>query len=161
MGVRLFPLANPYRVVFDLPEVGWRLPPKPLPVASGVYERLRYGLYKPGSSRVVLDLSGPARIANATLIDANGAYGHRLVVELKASTQAAFLENLKNDDFLISSSMKNNPGVLARLISPPAPSARKRKTEAKPEQNRSMGHVPMSSVCFDFALVSTLVQLWS
>jgi len=132
MGVTLFPLANPYRMVFDLPEVGWRLPPKPLPVASGVYERLRYGLYKPGNSRVVLDLSGPARIANAAVIDANGAYGHRLVVELKPSTQAAFLENLKNDNFFISPSMKNNPGVLARVISPPAPSARKRKTEGKP-----------------------------
>jgi len=132
IGVRLFTLANPYRVVLDLPEVGWRLPPKPLPLASGVYERLRYGLYKPGNSRVVLDLSSPARIANAAQIAANGAYGHRLVVELKKSTQAAFLENLKNDDIFISPSMKNNPGVLARVISPPASSPRKRKTGVKP-----------------------------
>ncbi|MDP6895773.1 MAG: AMIN domain-containing protein, partial [Rhodospirillales bacterium] len=60
INARVFALAAPYRVVIDLPEVGWRLPPRPLPSASGVYDKLRYGLYKPGNSRVVLDLLQPA-----------------------------------------------------------------------------------------------------
>ena len=47
LSFRVFTLANPYRVVIDMPEVGWRLPPRPLPSANGVYDKLRYGLYKP------------------------------------------------------------------------------------------------------------------
>ena len=31
VAFRLFTLNNPYRVVVDLPEVGWRLPQRPLP----------------------------------------------------------------------------------------------------------------------------------
>ena len=64
-------LTAPYRVVIDFPEVGWSLPPRPLPRASGVYKKLRYGLFKPGNTRVVLDLLEPARIRN-THVGPNG-----------------------------------------------------------------------------------------
>jgi len=43
VGFRLFTLADPYRVVVDLPEVGWQLPAKPLPGKQGVFNGLRYG----------------------------------------------------------------------------------------------------------------------
>jgi len=120
LSARVFALADPYRVVIDLPEVGWRLPPKPLPAASGVYDRLRYGLYKPGNSRVVLDLSQPARVANAALIEPNGAYGHRLVLELAPSSRAAFLTAMKGGDVsIVSPSLQKAPAVAA--VAPPAP----------------------------------------
>jgi len=91
MDFRVFALADPYRVVIDMPEVGWRLPPRPLPAASGVYDKLRYGLYKPGNSRVVLDLLGPARISKAAMMAPNGAYGYRMVLEMVRSSRADFL----------------------------------------------------------------------
>ena len=109
MGVKLSTLKNPYRIVLDLPEVGWRLPAKPLPIASGIFERLRYGLYKPGNSRLVLILRGPAQIANAAFIASNGAYGHRLVVELKPTTKATFHETMKKGGFSVASSTKREP----------------------------------------------------
>ena len=40
-----FTLADPYRVVIDLPEVGWRLPARPLPIRKGLVKKLRYGLF--------------------------------------------------------------------------------------------------------------------
>ena len=49
----IFFLTKPDRLVIDLPEVGWQLPPKPLPSEVGVFENLRYGLNKPGNSRIV------------------------------------------------------------------------------------------------------------
>jgi N-acetylmuramoyl-L-alanine amidase len=123
LSARVFALADPYRVVIDLPEVGWRLPPKPLPSASGVYDRLRYGLYKPGNSRVVLDLTKPARVANAALIEPNGAYGHRLVLELTPSSRDAFMTAMKGGDVTIASpSLQKGPAVAA-LAPPPAPKA--------------------------------------
>lgn len=93
--VTLFTLADPYRVVLDLPEVGWRLPQKPLPRKTGFFSRIRYGLFKPGVSRIVLDLDKPAKVASFTILppvsDAPvGRKAHRLVVDLTATTAAAY-----------------------------------------------------------------------
>ncbi|MEK9723784.1 MAG: AMIN domain-containing protein, partial [Rhodospirillaceae bacterium] len=102
LTARVFALADPYRVVVDLPEVGWRLPARPLPAAAGAYDKLRYGLYKPGNSRVVLDLLGPAVIAKAAMLAPNGAYGYRLVLELAGSNRATFLTARKAGEIAVS-----------------------------------------------------------
>ena len=47
----VFMLSNPYRVVIDLPEVGWRLPQRPLPFNRGLVKQFRYGLFRPGTSK--------------------------------------------------------------------------------------------------------------
>ncbi|MBL4690350.1 MAG: N-acetylmuramoyl-L-alanine amidase, partial [Rhodospirillales bacterium] len=93
----VFTLSNPYRVVIDLPEVGWRLPARPLPGASGVFRKLRYGLYKPGNSRVVLDVRTPAAIARAFILESPVVSGagtrYRLVLDLSPTTPGAFLRD--------------------------------------------------------------------
>ena len=78
----IFTLANPFRVVVDLPEVGWKLPTKPLPRPNGVFRELRYGLFKPGNSRVVLDVNAPAQITKAFILGPNDKSSYRLVVDL-------------------------------------------------------------------------------
>ena len=87
----LFTLDNPYRLVIDLPEVGWRLPPRPLPGPIGVFQKLRYGLFKPGNSRVVLDIRTPAAISKAFILGAEGDRGYRLVIDLTPTTYQAFM----------------------------------------------------------------------
>lgn len=89
-----FMLADPYRIVVDLPEVGWRLPPRPLPAATGVFWKLRYGLFKPGNSRVVLDLRLPAAISQAFILEPDGGRRYRLVLDLTPSTHEAFLSQI-------------------------------------------------------------------
>lgn len=59
-----FLLANPYRLVIDLPEVEWSVNGSSSLEPKGAVEKLRYGLFRAGNSRVVVDLSGPVRIAN-------------------------------------------------------------------------------------------------
>jgi len=88
-----FTLGNPARVVIDLPEVGWRLPARPLPGATGVFEKLRYGLYKPGNSRVVLDIRTPAAITRAFILEPQGEKGFRAVIDLTPTTSETFLRN--------------------------------------------------------------------
>jgi N-acetylmuramoyl-L-alanine amidase len=95
LDFKVFMLANPYRVVIDMPEVGWQLPPLPLPKRVGVFEMLRYGLYKPGNSRVVVDLLKPAVIKKAFLMKPVGQRRFRLVIDLASSSQAAFLRQIK------------------------------------------------------------------
>ncbi|MEE9544565.1 MAG: N-acetylmuramoyl-L-alanine amidase [Rhodospirillales bacterium] len=82
VAFNVFTLSDPERVVIDLPEVGWRLPGRPLPSRTGLLKTLRYGLFKPGTSRVVLDVNGPAAIARAFLVAPSAGYGYRLVVDL-------------------------------------------------------------------------------
>ena len=91
---KVFTLDDPYRVVIDLPEVGWRLPAKPLPGRTGLLERLRYGLFKPGQSRVVLDIRGPAAVDKAFVLEPVGTQAFRLIVDLRGIGRKAFLDGL-------------------------------------------------------------------
>jgi N-acetylmuramoyl-L-alanine amidase len=88
----VFTLADPYRVVIDLPEVGWRLPARPLPSRRGVFEKLRYGLFKRGNSRVVVDTTGPIAIDKDFLMVPAAGRGHRLVLDLVPTSRAKMLK---------------------------------------------------------------------
>ena len=88
---RLFTLPDPYRVVIDLPEMNWRIPESQRRQSAGVIERYRYGLYRRGTSRIVLDLAGPAAIQRAFLLAPRGPYGYRLVIDLAKSSRKAFM----------------------------------------------------------------------
>src|SRR3989338_3841976 len=91
----VFPLADPYRVVIDLPEVGWQLPPRPLPAGVGLMERLRYGLFQPGTTRVVLDMKGPVAIEQAFWLAADDAGRHRLVVDIGGISRDTMVAGLR------------------------------------------------------------------
>lgn len=92
---KVFTLSNPYRVVVDLPEVGWRLPAKPLPKPNGIFRELRYGLFKPGNSRVVLDVRAPTQIVKAFILAPNNKSGYRLVLDLLETTPKEFKRGLR------------------------------------------------------------------
>ncbi|WES30581.1 N-acetylmuramoyl-L-alanine amidase [Varunaivibrio sulfuroxidans] len=85
-----FVLPQPYRVVLDLPEVGWRLPAKPLPSGVGQLDKLRYGLFSPGVTRVVLDMKGPVRIKKTFLLKPKNGHAYRLVMDLQGVSPAVF-----------------------------------------------------------------------
>lgn len=68
VNAKVFTLADPYRLVIDLPEVGWRLPSRPLPSNIGNVEKLRYGLFQVGNSRVVIDMKAPALVVSAFIL---------------------------------------------------------------------------------------------
>lgn len=92
----LFSLADPYRLVIDLPEVGWRLPSQPLPSAVGLFGKIRYGLFKPGTTRVVVDLVAPTDIAAARYITGGTEAPFRLVVDLVAGTPEGFHKSVRD-----------------------------------------------------------------
>ncbi len=88
----VFTLADPYRVVIDFPEVGWRLDPAAGKSAVGLMKGFRYGLYRPGRSRMVVDLSGPATLANKFLLPPEGQRQYRLVLDLVPTDRATYLK---------------------------------------------------------------------
>jgi N-acetylmuramoyl-L-alanine amidase len=91
---RAFPLADPYRVVVDIPQVNFQLPAGTGTAGRGLVKAFRYGLVMPGGSRIVFDLTGPARIASSYVLDAANGQPPRLVLELEEVDRAAFVRSL-------------------------------------------------------------------
>lgn len=91
---QIFTLANPYRVVVDLPEVAWsvrRRSVKP----DGLIKAFRYGLFRAGVSRVVLDAKQPVIVSKSFTLPPRGRHGWRLVIDLKRVSRAAFIQRLR------------------------------------------------------------------
>ena len=91
---RAFTLADPYRVVVDIPQVNFRLPAGAGATGRGLIKAFRYGLVMPGGSRIVFDLTGPARIANSYVVAAANGQPSRLVVELEEVDGTIFGQSL-------------------------------------------------------------------
>ncbi|MEO6780070.1 MAG: N-acetylmuramoyl-L-alanine amidase [Bradyrhizobium sp.] len=89
---RAFALADPYRVVVDLPQVDFRLPNGAGTNGRGLVKAFRFGLVMPGGSRIVFDLTGPARISNSYVLDGANGQPPRLVLEFEEVDRASFAQ---------------------------------------------------------------------
>jgi len=94
VDLRAFTLADPYRVVIDLPQVTFNLPPKTGETGRGLVKAFRYGLVMQGGSRIVMDVGKPVRIDKAFVIDAAAGQPARLVVDLAATDRDSFMKTL-------------------------------------------------------------------
>lgn len=90
----VFALADPYRIVLDLPELSWKISSAKKVAGKGLVKDYRFGMFQPGTSRLVLDLSKPVRVKKSFILKPNGPYGHRLVIDLEATDRATFMANL-------------------------------------------------------------------
>jgi len=99
--VSAFTLADPYRVVLDLPQVMFQLPAKVGETGRGLVKAFRFGLVMPGGSRVVLDATAPVRVEKAFVIDPVDSQPARLVLDLVAIDRDGFLRNI---------ALENRPG---------------------------------------------------
>ena len=91
---RAFTLADPYRVVVDVPQVNFQLPTGTGSGGRGLIKAFRYGLVMPGGSRIVFDLTGPAKIASSYVLDAANGQPPRLVLEFSEIDRTAFVQSL-------------------------------------------------------------------
>ncbi len=89
---RVFALANPYRMVIDLPDFEWRAGNASTTPSSGV-TALRYGNLQPGISRIVFDMAKPVSVRGAFIIPAQKGQPNRLVVDFTHVTEDVFERN--------------------------------------------------------------------
>ena len=91
IDMRAFTLADPYRVVIDLPQVTFQLPPHAGESGRGLVKAFRYGLVMQGGSRMVLDVTGPVRVEKAFIIEAADGQPARMVLDLSSTDRETFM----------------------------------------------------------------------
>ena len=94
VDVRAFTLANPYRVVMDMPQVTFQFPPKVGEAGRGLIKAFRFGLVMHGGSRMVIDLARPAQVDMAFVLDPIHEQPARLVLHLTATDRESFMRSL-------------------------------------------------------------------
>jgi N-acetylmuramoyl-L-alanine amidase len=100
-AVRVFTLADPYRLVVDLPQMDFQLPTRAGQTGQGVVKAFRFGLMKKGGSRIVLDLASPVRVEKSSVVvDPAANHPAHLVLELATIGRAAFLHAIALDNRL-------------------------------------------------------------
>ncbi len=86
---KLFTLSSPYRAVIDLPETNWDIPDTIRD--KGLVSGVRFGSFKPGQGRIVVDLRGPVNVHKHFLLPPTVAIkNHRLVIDFEPATIATF-----------------------------------------------------------------------
>jgi len=120
---RVFALPEPNRVVIDLQEVDWIGPPERF--SAGYVSALRFGLFTPGISRVVLDLKQPAAVRQVLELPPHDGRGHRLVVDLEETAASDFRTSAVAN---IQESARRLPPIEIALPGAPAPPRDRRPT---------------------------------
>jgi N-acetylmuramoyl-L-alanine amidase len=98
IDLRAFTLADPYRVVVDIPQVVFQLPPKSGESGRGLIKAFRFGLVMQGGSRLVFDLAKPAKIEKAFVVDSTETAPARLVLDLAPTDRESFLRRTAADN---------------------------------------------------------------
>jgi N-acetylmuramoyl-L-alanine amidase len=121
---RVFTLADPDRVVIDLSEVGWKVPGGKKLQGHGLVAGLRFGLFKAGTSRIVLDLAAPAVVTDARVLPADGTQPMRLTVDLRPTNATAYRSSVQSVLFASGGApVPSGPAVSGPAVSGPAASA--------------------------------------
>jgi len=119
-----FPLADPYRIVLDIPQVAFQLPSGTGNTGRGLIKAFRYGTVMPGGSRIVFDLTGPAKITNASVLDAANGQPPRFVLELEPLDRTGFVQALP---------LASRPDLRPALVEPKDAPISVATAPAKPE----------------------------
>ncbi|MDB5733845.1 MAG: hypothetical protein JWN16_482 [Alphaproteobacteria bacterium] len=128
VNLRAFALAGPDRVVIDMPQVAWRLGAPPKPSGFGPVKSYRYGLFRTGNSRMVIDLSQPVTVSDALVIPPAAGFGYRVVIDLFPTNRAKFdaLAGWPADLKKRESDAERLAAMIAAQQSPPARSSGKK-----------------------------------
>jgi N-acetylmuramoyl-L-alanine amidase len=94
VGITAFTLADPYRVIIDLPQVTFQLGARIGETGRGLIKAFRFGLVMQGGSRIVIDATGPVRVDKAFVLEAIDGQPARLVLDLVSVDRASFMRNL-------------------------------------------------------------------
>ena len=91
-------VANPYRVLIDLPETDFGIKAEDFE-ARGIFSDIRYGAMAEGRSRIVLTASRPVGVVLAEVQEEQGAASYRLVIDTAIVTDQVFQANMEKQSW--------------------------------------------------------------
>jgi N-acetylmuramoyl-L-alanine amidase len=118
IDLHAFTLADPYRVVVDIPQVTFKLPPQVGQNGRGLIKAFRFGLMMEGGSRIVLDVTKPVRVATAFVMDAADGDPARLVLDLVPTDRQSFLHEIAVENRLLAAQPAPQPQPQAKSVDP-------------------------------------------
>jgi len=118
IDVRAFTLASPYRVVIDMPQVTFQLPPRTGETGRGLIKAFRFGLVMQGGSRMVIDLARPARVDKAFVMEAANDQPARLVLDLASTDRDAFMRTVTLENHTLENRTLDSRAADARKAEP-------------------------------------------
>ncbi|GMB81436.1 N-acetylmuramoyl-L-alanine amidase [Shinella zoogloeoides] len=105
-------VANPYRVLIDLPETDFGIKPDELE-ARGIFSDIRYGTMAEGRSRIVLTASRPVGVVLAEVQEEQGAASYRLVIDTAIVTGEVFQGQMEKQSWQQASALAvDKPSVI-------------------------------------------------
>ncbi len=107
------PIANPPRIIVDLPETTFRIPPEAGQTAKGLVAGFRFGLIEAGKSRIVFDTQGPVDVVKAEIKGPLAQGRWQLLIDLEPTTASKLAAREKAD---VAGALK--PSIVA---APPPP----------------------------------------
>jgi N-acetylmuramoyl-L-alanine amidase len=130
VSYNVYVIASPYRVIVDLPEVAFQLPPGLGSKGRGLVTAYRYGRLEAGRSRIVMDVTGPVLIEKAFVVPPEAGQPARMVVDLIAT-----------DAQTLATRLAPAPEVAAAAVPAPAP-----ETSPEPAPEAHPAGVPEDQV---------------
>ena len=91
VAFRVFTLADPYRVILDMPQVNFQLKKGQDGVGAGLISAYRYGVFSEGKSRIVIDVLAPVAVRKSFMLKPVDGKPARLVLDLVRTDRSGFL----------------------------------------------------------------------
>lgn len=102
-------VANPDRVIVDLPATAFGFPAKDLE-ARGLFKDIRYGTMDEGSARIVLTAVKPVKLVMAKVQGNDEGKGHSLVLDAEIVPPEQFAELVKSQSWRADTQVTNTVG---------------------------------------------------
>ena len=127
---RAFVLADPYRMVIDLPSFDWKAGKAKEPQNAGV-TATRHGNLQPGISRIVFDLNRPVSIQNAFILPRSNDKPDRIVIDFNNVPPSLF-NQVKSTVHGTLDPEKASAQITKKLTPTPKPKPGNNKPSKKP-----------------------------
>lgn len=115
----VYVIDNPYRVVVDLPDVRFNMPPEIGDTGKGLIRAYRFGQLAPGKSRIVIDTTGPVLIEKSFVLNPDNDQPARMIIDIVQTDQRTFARIKATERparTAAATSLQQAPDTLAELL---------------------------------------------
>lgn len=113
-----FTLDDPARIVVDLPQVSRTMSERERGIDTGLIVRARFGTPAVDMTRVVLDLVEPGVVQDTLVLEPEGDYGHRIVLDIAPRAVPVPPDDAVEDDGFLKPGIKPPPPVPIIVLDP-------------------------------------------